>query len=221
MIKAQKIKKIFYLVILAGLFSCGENKTNPETPAEDEGSTSNRALESEQQKIRKQIRNIEDIRCEHSHIISRVKNRSLDTTSFKYNCNGEKAGNVTFFYENGEMRLIRHTYNEYSHFSATDDYFIQNDSLFFVFQHHLAWSFTGQDQTQDKITERRFYVLNNKPVQCLEKKYTIKSDDDNPPESDKIANKEVQCAPFEDIFIDYELLFGLKERKGDMGCLEE
>jgi len=116
--------------------------------------------------------------------------------------------------------LIRHIYNEYSHFSATDEYYIKDGVPFFIFNQDLVWNFTGQNQTQDNITERRFYILNDQPVQCLEKKYTVNSNDDYPPESDTVPNKEIECALFEDALKDYKKLYKLREQNGDIECLE-
>ncbi len=46
-----------------------------------------------------------------------------------------------YFLDKTGLRLIKHIYNEYSHFSATDEYFVKNDTLFFSFNKPVWWSF--------------------------------------------------------------------------------
>jgi len=168
-----------------------------------------------------QIKTREDIKSEHSYISEMAESGNLISTSFKYNCNEEKKGELKYFFENNKLRLIKHTYNEYSHFSATDEYYIKDGSVFFVFLNHVSWNFTEHNQTRDNITESRIYILENKAVRCLEKKYSVHSNDKNPPESNEIPNKEIECNAVEATFKDFEMLYKLREQKEDMGCLEE
>src|SRR5690606_14434404 len=215
------MKNIFYLFILLSLFSCRENSTSGEPSLQEDGITSTSKNQEDPGEANRVITNIEDIKREHSYIISKTNTGNMDSTTFSYNCNGEKEGKVIYFYEQEQLRLIRHVYNEYSHFSATDEYFIKDATPFFVFYNQMAWNFASQNQTQDNITEKRFYMLNKKPVQCLEKRYSVNSNDENPPQSNKVANKEIECASIEAVLQDFELLYRLRDQDGDMGCLEE
>lgn len=215
------MKNISYLFILLSFISCRDNSNSVESSLQEDNNTTTSKDQEDQREPHKEITNVEDIKKEYSYILSMTKSGSMDSTFFNYNCNGEKEGKVIFFYEDEQLRLIRHTYNEYSHFSATDEYFIKAGELFFVFYDQLAWNFAGQNQTEDNITERRFYILNNQPVECLEKKYTVISNDENSPESDKVANKKIECTSFEEVIGDFELLIGLKEQEGDLECLEK
>jgi len=215
------MKNLIYIFILLISISCGENKSHKASSQQVIDTTATSKGKEDIRNITGAITSIEDIRKEHSYIQSRAASKILDSTTFNYNCNGEKEGKVTYFYEQEQLRLIRHVYNEYSHFSATDEYFIKDDELFFVFYNQMAWNFAGQNQTQDNITERRFYIVNNQPVHCLEKKFSINSNDNNPTESNEVPNKEIECALFEDALKDYKKLFKLREQNGEIECLEE
>ena len=187
------MKNIYYLFILLSFISCRDNSNSVESSLQEDNNTTTSKDQEDQREPLREMTNIEDIKKEYSYILSMTISRSMDSTFFNYNCNGEKEGKVFYFYEDEQLRLIRHTYNEYSHFSATDEYFIKDAEPFFVFYNQLAWNFAGQNQTEDNITERRFYILNNQPIECLEKKYTVIANDENSPESDRVANKKIDC----------------------------
>lgn len=215
------MKNIYYLFILLSFISCRENSNSVESSLQEDANKTSSKDQEDQREPHKEITNVEDIKKEYSYILSMTKSRSMDSTSFNYNCNGEKEGKVIYFYKDEQLRLIRHTYNEYSHFSATDEYFIKDGEPFFVFYNQLAWNFAGQNQTEDNITEKRFYILKNQPVECLEKKYTVISNDENSPESDRVANKNIDCISFEEVIEDFDLLFAMKDQEGDLECLEK
>ena len=106
-------------------------------------------------------RTIEDIQKTYE-LISAQKNQGLlDSTSFKYDCHGEKAGEVSYFSQDGQLRMIVHRYNEYSHHSATDYYYVMDSVLFFVYNNRLSWTFDSgpQGSTKDDITEQRIYLF--------------------------------------------------------------
>ncbi|RAU82570.1 hypothetical protein [Pontibacter arcticus] len=189
------MKIILYLAILLLLFSCNENtaltdaetaENEPATGVTSPGHTSGALPE---------IKSEEAIKAAYAEVVSKLKSGSMDSTSFGYDCNGEKSGQVTYFSDNGQLRLIRHTYNAYSHFSAIDEYFLKNDSLYFVFSKQVAWSFADQNKTKDNVTENRTYIIGNKAVKCLQKKYTILADanDATKAETSMGANKQVAC----------------------------
>lgn len=214
------MKNLIYIFILLSIISCRENKSNGEPAGQEVDTTAIAKDQDTIQKVTGVITNIEDIRKEHAYILSKAGSKSLDSTSVSYNCNGEKEGQIIYFYEENQLRLIRHVYNEYSHFSATDEYFIKDAELFFVFNDQLAWNFAGQNQTRDNITERRYYIINIQPVHCLEKKFSVNSNEKDPPESESVDNKEIECTLFEEVLEDYKLLFKFREQNGDIECLE-
>jgi hypothetical protein len=101
---------------------------------------------------------------------------------------------------------------------------VKDDSLFFVFYKQVSWSFDtqvpGESQTIDHLTEKRFYIIKNEALQCLEKKYTIKS---APPENVQpqlAASKETDCSSLEAVLKKFTLLADRRTQKGNPECLE-
>lgn len=148
----------------------------------------------------------------------REKNGSFKKISFNYNCENEKSGELTYFFENGKLRIIEHTYSEYDHFSATDRYYVTEGIAFFVYSKEVVWSFEAEGKTKDNVTEYRGYVINDKPVECLEKKYILRSRVDNNPDTDQIANKISDCRNIEKLIKNYERLVTYKS-SSDVDCL--
>ncbi len=171
------------------------------------------------------INTIEDIEEAYAYVLSKIEHHSMDSTSFGYNCHGEKQGNVQYFSENGQLRLIRHTYNEYSHHDATDHYFVKDSSLYFVFFDRMSWSFDSQakepEAVKEEITENRFYIVDNQPVRCLEKKFTTRSAAANNPRSALVANKEVGCTSLELVRENFRLLVQHRHQQDSLSCLED
>jgi hypothetical protein len=167
-------------------------------------------------------RSVADIQSLFTEISAKLDRKALDSTTFKYDCNGEKNGTVTYFSENGNLRLIEHRYNEYSHYSATDRYFSVNDTLFFAYQKSTAWSFESgpEGSTRDNITEYRAYLVNSKPVKCLEKKYVIRSQVADKPKPEALPNKATDCSVVKSLLSSYEKL---KQYNGKTppDCLEQ
>lgn len=215
------IKIILYLVIFILLFSCRENSGNREGPPMLQDTITIVKAQDNFPEAMTELKNVDDIRKEHAYIISLLERGTMKTESFNYNCNEEKKGRITYFYEKGQLRLIRHTYNAYSHFSGIDEYYIKDEGPFFVFYNHLSWNFIDQNKTEDKITERRFYILNRKAVQCLEKKYKIITDEKDPTKPNEVPSKEIECVSIETVLENFELLNKLREQEEEINCLEE
>lgn len=213
------MKSFFFLIVFITVSSCRENSKRFEETYSSE--KTNKEINSPEipPKASRELISIEDIKNEHSYISSVIASGGMDSTSFNYNCRDEKKGTVSYFYDKGQLRKIEHTSNEYSHFSATDEYYLKDGTLFFVFRNHLVWSFVTQDQTKDNITEKRIYILNNKPVMCLKKEFTILSDEKKDSESNRLPNEEVECSSLEPISEDFKLLFELRNQKEDLDCL--
>jgi hypothetical protein len=153
-------------------------------------------------------RTVEDIQKAYE-LISIQKNQGLlDSASFKYDCRGEKNGEVSYFSKDGQLRMIVHRYNEYSHHSAADHYYIMDSVLFFVYNNRLSWTFDSgpQGSTKDDITEQRIYLIDQKPLRCLEKKFVVRSKDVNNPKSEMVANKVVDCKTIKSVVEPFQLL---------------
>jgi len=127
----------------------------------------------------------------------RLKNEGdLDSTAFKYSCNNEKSGQVVYYSSRGKLKLITHSYSEYDHFTSEDQYLLEDEQLCFVYQRSVTWSFESgpEGSTKDNITEKRMYLADDKPLKCLEKKFTIRSQATNNPKSEQVPSKEVNCS---------------------------
>ncbi len=164
----------------------------------------------------------DDIKKEYTRLHTLLETNKLTSKGFTYNCNEEPAGEVTFYSEKDGIKVIRHSYTEHSHFSATEQYFIRNGEPFFIFREETVWNFDGgtpeKPVTKDDITETRIYILNGKPIRCLEKKYSIRSDGSEKPDPSEIAGKEVPCKT-DDLMKTYGLLMKNKDQKENRECL--
>lgn len=166
-------------------------------------------------------RNVDEIRRLYSDINVYVAQGKLDTTSFNYDCHGEKKGKLTYYSKSSNIVMVTHQYNEYDHYEATDHYYVQNDSLYFVFQKSVSWSFESgaPNATKDNVTEKRIYLADLKPIQCLEKKYVIRSHAKDNPDSETLDNQEVDCSSSQKIYTSYRVLAKYYQSPTS-GCLE-
>ena len=164
----------------------------------------------------------EEIKVAYQYITAQLSNKALDSTTFEYNCNNEKSGTVTFYTDHSQLRLIKHNYSEYDHFSSSDSFFVTGDKLFFVYRKTIVWSFESgpEGSTKDDVTESRNYFINEKPVKCLEKKYTIHSQSPEKPKHDQISSKEVSCKETPTLLAQYKLLLSY-QHKHTKGCLDQ
>lgn len=215
------MKILFYLAVVFSFFSCKENSNSGRRSTSEVDSTA--AVKSPENALEplEDLKSVDDIKREHTYITSKIESGSMDSTSFDYNCHDEKKGKVVYFSDKGQLRLIQHTYNEYSHFSATDEYFLKDGAPFFVFYDHLGWSFIDENQTKDDITENRYYIIDNQPVKCLQKKFSKLSNNEDSLKSKMVANKEVKCASLDPLVEDFELLLKFKHQRENLICLED
>lgn len=161
---------------------------------------------------------IPEIRQVYNQTNQQLMAHQLDSVALKYNCNGERSGTVTYYSKNNELKAIKHQYNEYDHFSATDQYFVVGGKLYFVFFDRLTWSFAGNDITKDDITEQRIYVIDDQAIECLEKKYTVMSNATKKPISENIPNQKVACKSAQTMLKDFKTLINFREQK-QQDCL--
>ncbi len=141
------------------------------------------------------INSVDDIQKAYFGISSIMESQRLDSTSFRYNCNGEKSGTVSYYTDNGNLKLMIHRYNEYDHYEVEDQYYIHEGEAFFVYRKSLSWSFDDgpEGATKDQITEQRTYVVKGKPIKCLEKKYELRKHKGINPNPESIVNQEKDC----------------------------
>ncbi len=196
------------LVLLSVLFSCTSN-TKQETDEkvltyEDSVPLSPPKASATEAKLT----TVEQIQNAYGAITAAHESGKLDSTSFKYNCNGEKSGTVTYFSQNGDLKMIVHSYAEYDHNEMKDRYYIKDGSAFFAHRWSLSWSFDSgpEGATKDKITEERIYLADGKSIKCLEKKYEIRLHAGINPNPAEVANKELNCENVKPIDKSYRLL---------------
>ena len=200
---------VSFLLCLAFL-SCGPRRDNNETILD----TSSVPSDADSVAAIKNPASIEDIKQLYAEVNHKWQGGKLDSISIKYDCSGERTGTVTYFSENGKLSMIKHSYSEYSHFSAIDQYFISNDKLFFAHLTGVSWSFESGEAvtgaTKDNITEKRFYITSKKPLLCLEKRYVKKSHSSNNPRPESVESKQVDCKALEPVLKGFGKLLAFK-----------
>jgi len=213
------MKILFIAAGLLLLFSCKnkEDKINHKQPASKD------SIISKNDTITTAATDpVEEIKKEYGNLQSLLESKKFSSKGFTYNCNEEPSGEVKFYSDKNEIKVIEHFYAEHSHFSASEKYFIKNGKPFFIFRQETVWNFDGgtpeKPITKDDITETRLYLQNDKILKCLEKKYSIKSDNKAKPSPDTVPSKEVQCNTDEPMKT-YRSLLRNKDKKGEIKCL--
>jgi hypothetical protein len=165
---------------------------------------------------------VEQIRQRYITIQNKLSRGQLDSTAVKYDCNQERSGTVTYFSDHGKLVLIKHRYNEYSHFSATDHYYVNKDSLYFAYLNSTSWSFesgkAAEGATQDNITEQRIYLAKAKPLLWLQKKYVTHSPSTSQTQSAAQPNKKLNNKPVAPVLKDFNRLMHFKD-SAEHDCL--
>jgi hypothetical protein len=184
------MKNLIYLLIL--ITACNQPKKENTTAA-----PAQRDKPTEKNMIKDQApTSVEDIKAIYVATTQKLNNKELDSITLSYNCQQERSGKITYYTDGGNLKLIRHAYAEYDHHEAVDQYFVQDSLLYFVYQKRLSWNFVSagvEGATEDKITESRFYLLGDKPIRCLEKKYTISSVSSKKVVPEQIPNRTIAC----------------------------
>ncbi|MGR3857816.1 hypothetical protein [Chryseobacterium indologenes] len=165
---------------------------------------------------------IDQIKKEYAVLQAQLEAKKLSSSKFSYDCHDEPSGEVIFYSDKDGIKVIEHFYAEHSHFSASEKYFIKDGKPFFIFRQETVWNFDGgtpeKPVTKDDITETRIYLQNNQPLKCLEKKYSIKSDQKEKTAPDTIPGKEIRCNA-DEILQSYQSLLKHKDQKGSIQCL--
>lgn len=216
----QTIYLMKILFLTAGLFlvfSCKNDKAVHKKPASIDSSFEKK--DSAQTNMAADP--IDQIKKEYAALQIQLETRKLSQSKFIYDCNDEPSGEVTFHSDKNEIKVIEHFYAEHSHFSGSEKYFIKDGKPFFIFRQETVWNFDGgtpeKPITKDDITETRIYVQHGKPLKCLEKKYSIKSDQKEKT-ADNIPSKEVQCNA-DKLLTNYQSLLQHRDQKGQIKCL--
>jgi len=214
------MKKLLLASSLLLIISC--KKENDKT-LENSISTGNSASKTTKDSLKSKndLNSVDEIKKEYTRVNSKLTAKKLDSISFDYECE-ESSGNVVYYSENRILKVVKH-FNADSHFSSTENYFVNEGKPYFVFKDDTVWSFDGgtseKPETKDDITEQRFYIVNGKPIQCLEKKYTLKSNSTSNPKSENIQSKEMKNCSIDELQKTFTLLLKNKDIKGTMKCL--
>lgn len=171
--------------------------------------------------LEKDLNSVNGIRQAYQQVNSQSISKKLDSVGFEYECD-EISGNVVYYSEKGKLKVVKH-FQADSHFSSTENYFVNDGKLYFIFKDDAVWSFDGgtpeKPETKDDVTERRFYMVDDKAIQCLEKKYVLKSNSPNNPKTENIPNKEMKNCSSEELQKTFALLMKAKNRRGNGKCL--
>ncbi|WP_426478474.1 hypothetical protein ACP3T3_03125 [Chryseobacterium sp. CBSDS_008] len=213
------MKKLFLTASLLLIFSCKNDKDktgHKESVSKDSLVVKKDSVQTSREDP------IDQIKKEYAALQAQLAAKKLNSSKLTYDCNDEPSGEVIFYSDKDGIKVIEHFYAEHSHFSASEKYFVKDGKPFFIFRQETVWNFAGgtpeKPVTKDDITETRIYLKNNQPLKCLEKKYTIKSDQKEKTVPDNIPGKEIQCN-VNDVIKTYQTLLKNKDRKGLIQCL--
>ncbi|MCX8532573.1 hypothetical protein [Chryseobacterium luquanense] len=214
------MKKLILLPSLIFLFSC-ENK-NKESIDVKSSSDSLQNISTKDSLKNNSPQNIDEIKVEYESLNNQLIAKKLDSASFDYECD-EISGNVVYYSSNGELKSIKHFYAD-SHFSSVENYYLKNGKPFFIFKDDTVWNFDGgtpeKPETKDEVEQQRIYIVNEKPVECLEKKFTIKSSSKNNPKPENVQNIQSKNCSYSELQKIFEVLLKNKDKKGKTTCIQ-
>lgn len=162
------MKAIYTLFIFLSFFACKEansenkhiHKANIEASALEEadlaGDTSVIIA-----KIRTQYQSIKADSAKDTHQILEAE------------CDG-LFGNASFQSQNGKIRKISYLYGS-DHGGITEEYYFQDEVLFFIFVEEGSWMFDPNDseKTIDEVIQTRYYVDNNQIIRAMRKQVKV------------------------------------------------
>lgn len=212
------MKKLILICGLSVIFSC-QKEIEKKTDVSTDLITSK--VNSHSLNLNKDLSTVDGIKQEYNLVNTQLLEKKLDSVGFKYECE-EKSGNVVYYSENGNLKMVKH-FQADSHYSSTENYFVDEGKPYFIFKDETVWNFTGgtpeKPETKDDVTQQRFYIVNEKAIQCLEKKYTLKSNSSNNPKSENVPNKEMKNCSIADLQKSFDLLMKNKDRRDGGKCL--
>lgn len=163
--------------------------------------------------------NIEEIKREFTILNQKVLSKKLDSSGFTYECE-ETYGEGSFYYENGQLSMVRY-FTADSHFSSVTRYYLKHDEIFFIFREDTVWRFDGgtaeKPVTRDDISQQRVYLVNGNPVQCLQKEFTVRSVGRHQ-DPEKIPNRKTRC-DIRELMKDYLRVLKNIDKKGRTDCI--
>lgn len=214
------MKKLILLPSLILLFCCENQKKDKIDPNSPADSLQNVSAENSLPK-NNSPQSIEEIKTEYTLLNNQLIAQNIDSTSFDYECN-EVSGNVVYYSLNGELKSIKHFHGD-SHFSSAENYYLKNGKLFFIFKDDTVWSFDGgtpeKPETKDEINQQRMYIVNGKAIECLEKKFAIKSSSKNNPKPEDIQNVQSKNCSYSELQKTFEILLKNRDKKGKTDCI--
>jgi len=199
-------------------FSC-KNENNKNSSVSTDIITSK--VNSHSIDLDRDLSTVDGIKQEYNLVNAQLLEKKLDSVGFKYECN-EISGNVVYYSENGNLKVVKH-FQADSHYSSTENYFVNEGKLYFICKDDTVWNFDGgtadKPDTKDDVTEKRFYLVDNKAIQCLEKKYTLRSNSSNNPKAENVPNREMKNCSIADLQKTFDLLMKNKDGREDGECL--
>jgi hypothetical protein len=218
---SKALNLLVMLVILSIAACTGPSRPNKDALQPDNGkeTTTSPALDNEKASL--PLTSVSAIQKAYADIAAKLEHGDLDSTAFKYDCHGEKNGTISYFTEKGKLRLVIHRYNEYDHYSVVDRYYVRDSTMFFAHTNSVTWAFDGglEGSTKNNIKEKRIYLVDGKPIKCLEKKFIVLSAAADNPSSESVPNREVDCPSIEAVLKPYRLLSKYRG-KPTSDCLE-
>lgn len=213
--KIFKSNMHFFLAaaLLVSVVACKQNHKDADLQTEKKDSLEVENIPVHSYHIPKDIAEVKEL---YAVWEQKAAGGSFNKVSFDYNCQNEKNGRLTYFFEDGILRIMEHTYTEYDHFSATDRYYIADGSPFFVYSKEAAWSFEAEGKTKDSVTEYRGYLVGGKPAECLVKKYILRSHGNNP-KPEEIPNKLSDCSKVQIMMLEFQKMANYRQA-ADVEC---
>ena len=212
------MKKALVISVLLLIFSCKKEMNDKVSNSSDAIGSK---VKTHSLSLEKDLNSVNGIRQAIQQVNSQLISKKLDSVGFEYDCD-EISGNVVYYSDKGKLKVVKH-FQADSHFSSTENYFVNDGKLYFIFKDDAVWSFDGgtpeKPETKDDVTERRFYMVDDKAIQCLEKKYVLKSNSPNNPKTENIPNKEMKNCSSEELQKTFALLMKARDRRGNGKCL--
>lgn len=214
------MKKLILLPALVLLFSC-ENKKKDLNDVKSSSDSLQTVSKNDSLSSNISPQTIDEIKKEFAVLNEKLSSQKLDSTSFDYECN-EVSGNVVYYTSNGELQSVKHFHAD-SHFSSVENYYLKNGKPFFIFKDDTVWNFDGgtpeKPETKDEVEQQRIYIVNGKAIECLEKKFTIKSSSKNNPNPENIQNVLSKNCSYSELQKTFKVLLKNKDKKGKTNCI--
>ncbi|MGD1317980.1 hypothetical protein [Chryseobacterium sp. 2R14A] len=214
------MKKLILLPAVVLLFSC-ENKKNDSTEGKSSTDTLKTVSNKDSLDKNNSPQTVNEIKTEFALLNNQLIAKKLDSTSFEYECS-EISGNVVYYTSNGELKSIKHFHGD-SHFSSVENYYLKNGKPYFIFKDDTLWNFDGgtpeKPETKDDIEQQRIYIVNDKAIECLEKKYIIRSSSKNNANPENIQNIPSKNCSYSELQKTFEVLLKNKDKKGKSDCI--